>query len=224
MGGIGSGRKFESSLPVSRDFVRCDIAMLCRMGLFRSVSRDLDAPSLLEVELNGDDSAPLRVRIVRDSQTRYGWEDVGLPREHWISETSMFVEVATSRPNYGGVRFWFVCPRSGCERRCRVLYRPRYANARALACRKCHRMVYKTQRTGATSRLVRKLDRKSDRFVVTDGWVEKPKGMHWRRYHRLCDEIDLLSEMLWRRMFSRKRRTMPTISPNPGTRSSRCVE
>jgi hypothetical protein len=203
VGGLGSGRKFDSSLPVSRDFVPCDIATLSRIGLFRSIAAEPRLPSRLEVELNGDDSSSLHVRIVRDAHTRYGNENAGLPPEQWISQTSMFIEIATSRPNYGGVRFWFVCPRTGCARRCRVLYRPRDANARAFACRNCHRMVYQTQRAGKTSRLVRKLDRKTDRFVVIDGWLQKPKGMHWRRYHTLCDEIDFLSESLWKRTFSR---------------------
>ena len=71
-------------------------------------------------------------------------------------------------------------------------------------------MVYQTQRTGPTSRLVRKLERKADRFAVVDGALEKPKGMHWRTYHHLCDEVDGLSEQLWQRMFSRYRRSVST--------------
>lgn len=212
MGGVGSGGKFESVLPTSRDFVPCDIAELTRLGLFSSIASPVDLQSLLEVEMNGDDESPLRVRIIRGTHTRFGWaEDARqVPRELWLSDTSVFVEVTTSKPHFGGIRFWFVCPRTGCGRRCRVLYRARRGNARSFACRHCHRMTYQTQRTGQTSRLIRKLDRKADRFAVVDGLHEKPKGMHWRTYHRLCDEIDVLSELLWQRRFSRHKRTQST--------------
>jgi hypothetical protein len=43
-----------------------------------------------------------------------------------------------TRPNYGGVRFWFTCP--GCRRRRRKLYLP--PGGRRFRCRPCHDLTY----------------------------------------------------------------------------------
>jgi len=43
-----------------------------------------------------------------------------------------------TRPNYGGVRFWFLCP--GCGRRRRKLYLP--PGRRLFRCRECHDLTY----------------------------------------------------------------------------------
>jgi hypothetical protein len=204
MGGIGSGRKFESSLPVSRNFIRCDIAEFRKIGVFKSV-HSIAQPPLMEVELNGDYESPLRVRLCVGTCTGYGGEGAGraVPRERWVSETSMFVRIVASTPHYGGWRYSFLCPRGKCQRSCRVLYRPRHGNARAFACRQCHRIAYQTQRMGKTSRLIRRIDRIVDQLGIDGEWLAKPKGMHWRVYHRICDEHDRLSKMLWKRTFSR---------------------
>ncbi|MBN1181820.1 MAG: hypothetical protein JXB49_05995 [Bacteroidales bacterium] len=44
----------------------------------------------------------------------------------------------TSRPHYGGVRYWFVCPE--CKRRAGTLYRP--PGASCFKCRHCHNLTY----------------------------------------------------------------------------------
>jgi len=54
--------------------------------------------------------------------------------------------------NYGGVRWWFICPgwRGGieCRRRCRILYLP--SGAIYFVCRRCHELTYdSTRKTGS---------------------------------------------------------------------------
>lgn len=202
MGGFGSGRKFESSKPVSIDFVRCDISALRKLGLFESDNVS-DTMRVVELELVGDDYCALRVRICLGTRTSGGVYDsvVGVTRDLWLADTSMFVQLDSSTPHYGGFRYWFICPRANCSRKCRVLYRPRSCNARAFACRQCHRMVYRTQRMAKTSRLLRKIEKSTARLISQDGWLYRPRGMHWRTYHLLCDESDRLNEELWNRMF-----------------------
>ena len=63
-----------------------------------------------------------------------------------ISVTSE-VKLVTTTPNYGGVRYWFVCPcyRGGnnggyCNRRVRKLYLP--DGSYEYGCRHCHRLSY----------------------------------------------------------------------------------
>lgn len=71
------------------------------------------------------------------------------------------VRLTTTRPFYGGLRWWCQC--SECERRARVIYRP--PGAGLFACRTCARVTYRsTQQHRAF------------------GWerLERP----WRRWHR----------------------------------------
>lgn len=46
--------------------------------------------------------------------------------------------------NFGGRRWWFVCPSQECGRRCRILYRP--LGAARFACQECHRLTYKCRK------------------------------------------------------------------------------
>jgi len=50
------------------------------------------------------------------------------------------VPLVTTRPNYGGLRWWFVCPGKGCGRRVRKIYMaPR---SRYFLCRQCQDLTY----------------------------------------------------------------------------------
>jgi hypothetical protein len=71
----------------------------------------------------------------------------GDPRsyDYWVSITS-------TSCNYGGVRFWFICPgwKNGvpCRRRCRKLYLS--PGEHVFACRVCHELTYEsTQKSGS---------------------------------------------------------------------------
>ena len=50
------------------------------------------------------------------------------------------VNVLTTKPNYGGLRYWFECP--SCKRRCGRLYMP---DSDSVGCRKCLDLVYEWQ-------------------------------------------------------------------------------
>jgi hypothetical protein len=59
------------------------------------------------------------------------------------------IEIATSRPRFGGRRYWFRCPavRNAihCGRRVRRLYLP--PGQRVFACRVCHNLTYWSSQT-----------------------------------------------------------------------------
>ncbi len=63
--------------------------------------------------------------------------------EHQVEET---VRLQTTQPNFGGVRWWFSCPRKvdggRCGRRVEKLYRP--PDHRRFACRNCLDLTYET--------------------------------------------------------------------------------
>ena len=50
------------------------------------------------------------------------------------------VSLQTTQPNFGGIRWWFTCPR--CHRRVRKLYRPPLADK--YLCRLCHELSYRS--------------------------------------------------------------------------------
>ena len=54
------------------------------------------------------------------------------------------VELTTSRPNFGGLRWWFICPLvingRACKRRVGKLHLP--PGARYFGCRDCHQLTY----------------------------------------------------------------------------------
>lgn len=96
--------------------------------------------------------------------------------------------------NYGGERFWFLCPARGCLRRVAVLY-----SGSVFACRHCYQLVYDSQREQAYSRA---LSRAQTIRVKLGGspagdFPDKPKGMHWRTYNRLCTEFEEAENRSW---------------------------
>jgi hypothetical protein len=94
------------------------------------------------------------------------------------------VPVVWTRCQFGGNRPWFRCPRPTCGRRAAVLY-----DNHGLACRRCHGLIYPSQRESVTTRALRKADRIRERL----GWEpwefsatgRRPKGMHLRTFRRL---------------------------------------
>lgn len=56
------------------------------------------------------------------------------------------IELATTRPNFGGRRWWFICPLvingRACNRRIGKLYLP--PGRRYYGCRQCHDLTYKS--------------------------------------------------------------------------------
>ena len=103
------------------------------------------------------------------------WQDVEQPL--YITHTTCF---------FGGTRPWWLCP--SCERRVAVVY----CRNMNYACRHCHQLSYTSQRESIDDRAARRANRIRKRL----GWPvgifnpngEKPKGMRWKTYWRLCDE------------------------------------
>jgi hypothetical protein len=59
------------------------------------------------------------------------------------------VQLTSTRPRFGGLRWWFVCPLLArgcpCERRVRKLYLP--SGGRYFGCRHCHDLTYESAQT-----------------------------------------------------------------------------
>ena len=79
------------------------------------------------------------------------------------------------------------------------MYAQKLANSvsvknRRFKCRRCHNLVYPSERENWSDRMFRKAEKLWSR--MGGRWGDKPKGMHWRTYNRLAEEARHHSD-LW---------------------------
>jgi hypothetical protein len=100
------------------------------------------------------------------------------------------VRLATSRPHFGGIRWWFVCPLSGrCVRKLHLC-----AGRYYFASRKALGLTYQVCREDIGPRAQRKAA-KLWRRLGPEG--ERPKGMHWRTYDRIGSAAEAAESLSW---------------------------
>lgn len=188
MGGYGSGRwGWESTRETTADARALDVARLRAEGILRDgVQRSgswvhLDADTGEErsrVGFEVDTTGTLPTLRLRYTLTRSG-EAMDYP-----------VPLLTTRPNYGGRRWWLSCPR--CGRRCGVLYLP--PGGRHFGCRTCGRLAYASQRENRPDRQLRRANKVRRGLGGKSGMLHpfprKPNGMHWNTYWRLREEAE----------------------------------
>lgn len=117
--------------------------------------------------------------VFRYRRTPYGGEP---------EDVEVIIPLRWSFPNFGGTRPWFLCPR--CFRRVGVL--ALYGNA--FLCRRCLGATYEVRNERPSYRFMRRRDKLLSR-LGPDG--ERPKGMHWRTFARICEEADAADYRSW---------------------------
>jgi hypothetical protein len=103
--------------------------------------------------------------------------------------TTIYLE--STRMYFGGRRLWFRCPR--CDGRCRVLF-----GTWRIACRRCNRLRYLSQRETRTGRAnlgMMKIVKRLDPEATCNALPHKPKGMHRSTYDRLAERYDTYDTM-----------------------------
>ncbi|MCP4604270.1 MAG: hypothetical protein GY847_27730 [Proteobacteria bacterium] len=76
-----------------------------------------------------------------------GYQDsVILSYSRWRSDVEVIVPIDTTYPNFGGYRWWFLCP--DCRRRVGKLYLP--PSALRFSCLRCHHLTYETTQLKGT--------------------------------------------------------------------------
>ena len=176
-------RRCKSS---TKEFLCVDIRKMHRQGQLRS-----DASTVIA---DGAGHAEMQLMAQTDQVTiRHGIRLLGGFREL----ARQTVKLDKTPCNYGGERSWFRCP--GCDGRVAVLYGQKLANGasvknRRFKCRRCHKLIYPSQRETWSDRMYRKAEKLWSRMGGRSGG--KPKGMHWRTYNRLADEANYFCD-LW---------------------------
>jgi hypothetical protein len=109
--------------------------------------------------------------------------------EDWINAKQQF-PVAWTPCQFGGDRPWFICSVYANGTYCRRQVTKLYNFGRLFTCRHCSRLAYASQQESAHERGLLKARRIRARLGgsgnMLDDFPEKPKGMHWRTYERLC--------------------------------------
>ena len=114
------------------------------------------------------------------------------------------VDVVSTCPNYGGLRWWFLCPAivgsRACQRRVRKLYLA--PGQRSFACRRCSDLCYTSQGEDDMTRALSKAQairvRLGGSAAISPSFPPKPKRMRWKTYRLLRAR----SEELWRESLS----------------------
>ena len=95
------------------------------------------------------------------------------------------VSLTTTRPYFGGVRWWFVCPVNGT--RAAKLHLP--SGSDIFASRQAFDLAYRSQNETPGDRQLSKAQEIRRRIggsgSLLDPFPDKPKGMHWATYWRL---------------------------------------
>lgn len=182
MGGCGSGRISGGGKELTSRFFQIDVRQLNRLGRLSS-----DQSLIVQWVQNGQIAASVAARSGCD-QIDFSYRQ-RLPGKQHFADKTYAVPIEWSLCNYGGRRAWFRCPVAGCERRVAILY-----FGTELACRQCCLLAYHTQRVPAHYRAIYRaqaIRRKLGGSInLSLPLPEKPSGMHWETYFRLCREAE----------------------------------
>jgi hypothetical protein len=188
MGGMGSGRRYQSGKRTTDDYRKLDVRRLHRDGLLTpgqsfgwNWSRHGETVASIQIRTEAD-----RVILGYRSRSHCGeWQQMEYP-----------VYLEWSGCTLGGRRAWFLCPGRGCGRRVAILY-----GGSVFACRHCHKLAYECQREPSDHRAIRRADTIRARLGWHPGIAfpigDKPKGMHWRTYLRLMNQYRNFVQSSW---------------------------
>jgi hypothetical protein len=185
MGGYGSGQR--SDRPLVEQALKLDIDRMKRCGVIQVGSH---VAGTMRLTLYDDD---IDVRFeARAGDPWYNWLRLKYMIANYETGEPLEVDdqvrlVATIQPNFGGSRWWFVCPHT--NRRVRQLLLP--LGAHHFLSRQAYGLGYECQRERAYDRAVRRV-RKLHRRLGGDpaDGVDKPPRMRWATYARLVAELD----------------------------------
>ena len=184
MGGSGSGRSGGSATTEST--IKLDIDQCMGAKYFRPGKRTAGL-----IEWSSSQTGLVVASIAFEAH-------LGGPEESWVRldystaergrkvEHSLLVNLVATKPHFGGLRWWFRCPRSSRRVRCLHLIGGSIASRQALG------LGYRAQRESAKDQRLR-VAQAIDAKLGGNGNLlapppTKPKWMRWATYRRLVNE------------------------------------
>jgi hypothetical protein len=148
MGGVGSGGGYQWWRPTKKRTVegcrQLDGFRMAHAGILRADAHDFGSWSwYLDSELKKK-TASIDYEV--NTTGPNSWLRLSYTIKDDKSSINYRVELATTRPHFGGLRWWFLCPLlvngRGCGRRVAKLYLP--SGGRYFGCRHCYDLTYKS--------------------------------------------------------------------------------
>src|SRR5215204_5689951 len=184
MGGKGSSRWWDhEAKPLADASPAIDVRALQRAGLLRPGVR-----FTLPRRRPGDGSSLLIDGEVGAGEVLLQWQPAAT-----MPLTAVAVALTETSCTFGGTRPWFLCPQPGLNWQCPGRVARLSVDGLRLGCRRCLGLAYASQRAGEASlagrRARRARRRLGDKGTLLAPVPSRPKGMHWRTYIRLRNEV-----------------------------------
>jgi hypothetical protein len=130
---------------------------------------------------------------ISDGYLLLNFEGQGGPElNHQVRQT---ITLVTTKPHFGGTRWWFICPVTG-ERVGRLHLPP---GSSEFASRVHHDLTYACQTEDVHDRAARRARKLKVRLGDTEPrspWMPlKPKGMRWTTYNRYAGQIEAFEKV-----------------------------
>lgn len=179
MGGVGSGGWNKKYVGTIDETLRIDAVWLHRQAILKArrpwvVTWRSNGMALLELSLLNDAGRLL----IQDATAK------GSPYPDLLAQS---VNLTEQPRKVGGNVTLFTCPSCGSPRQHLYLAQNRFI------CRACAGLTYKVRREREVDRAFRRWDKASVKLggVSWEGWcgLKRPKGMHWRTYDTLCEQL-----------------------------------
>lgn len=87
----------------------------------------------------------------------------------------------TTKPAYGGIRYWLICPYCSENRRTLYWHKQRWE------CKKCTGLLYRSQSYSKQGQALWQAEQLEAK-LNSDG--TKPKWMRWPTYDKICEDIE----------------------------------
>ncbi len=190
MGGYGSGRQYGR--PTADASRRIDLAWMMRKDMVRAGN---ETSGTIYWNSGGNPAGSISYRADMRAP-EYSNLFLTYTREegHEQEEVKQAVRLVYTEPNFGGKRWWMICPYNGS--RIGKLYLPPQGDR--FASRGAWKLGYHSQRIPRKDAIFERLFRLQKKLGCQQGWGNyptRPKGMHKRTYDRLLHEFDYLDDL-----------------------------
>lgn len=187
MGGLNSGR--YGGRPVVEDCLTLDLNRMLRADQLRDGQVE---SGVLSWTRGGEPAGSIHYRgDMADPDNAELWLDYRRRVDDAWEAVEQRVRLESTRPAYGGRRWWMLCPYQG--HRVTKLHLP--PGGDRFASRRAWRLGYRLQRQTARDQLFTRLHTLQAKLGCTHGydeWPDRPKGMWHRTYERHMERYEPL--------------------------------